>query len=196
MKREEQVMKDNKAQGAGPRMHGPGMHGRGPAGKPKDFRKAWGRLMVYSKSFMPFIVMAVVFAMGGSICSLIGPDRLSDMTDAIQRGLISGVDMDAVWGIAISLGCLYGVSAILSYVQSYTMTTITQKLTRRLRGDIDVKINRVPLSYFTTNTYGDVLSRVTNDVDTIGQSMSQSIVSLFTAATMFLGSLIMMFYTN
>ena len=196
MKREEQVMKDNKAQGAGPRMHGPGMHGRGPAGKPKDFRKAWGRMMVYSKSFMPFIVMAVVFAMGGSICSLIGPDRLSDMTDAIQRGLISGVDMDAVWGIAISLGCLYGVSAILSYVQSYTMTTITQKLTRRLRGDIDVKINRVPLSYFTTNTYGDVLSRVTNDVDTIGQSMSQSIVSLFTAATMFLGSLIMMFYTN
>ena len=101
MKREEQVMKDNKAQGAGPRMHGPGMHGRGPAGKPKDFRKAWGRLMVYSKSFMPFIVMAVVFAMGGSICSLIGPDRLSDMTDAIQRGLISGVDMDAVWGLSL-----------------------------------------------------------------------------------------------
>lgn len=179
----------------GMRGHGPG-GGRGPGEKPKDFKKIWGKMIRYSKKFVPFVLFAAILAMAGSICSLVGPDKLSDMTDMITQGLMGEVDLDGVKSIALTLVFLYGISAVFTYVQSFTMTTVTQNLTRKLRGDISVKINKVPLSYFNKTSYGDVLSRVTNDVDTIGQSMNQSIVSLVTAITMFLGSLIMMFYTN
>lgn len=178
----------------GMRGHGPG--GRGPAEKPKDFKKIWGKMIRYCKKYLPFVVFAAILAMASSICALVGPDKLSDMTDLITQGLLAGVDLEGVKAIAVTLIFLYGISAAFSYIQSFTMTTVTQNLTRKLRGDISVKINKVPLSYFNKTSYGDVLSRVTNDVDTIGQSMNQSIVSLVTAVTMFLGSLIMMFYTN
>ena len=183
--------------------HGPGRpggpgHGPGPrrGEKPKDFKKSFSKMVVYCRQFIPFIIFATLLAMAGSICSLIGPDKLSDMTDIISNGIIAGVDMDAVKEIGFTLIFLYGISAVFSYIQSFTMTTVTQYLTRKLRKDISVKINKVPLSYFNKTSYGDVLSRVTNDVDTIGQSLSQSIVSLFSALTMFLGALFMMFYTN
>lgn len=177
---------------------GPGGHGPGPrrGEKPKDFKKSFKKMVEYCQKFIPFIIFATLLAMAGSICSLIGPDKLSDMTDIISSGIVTGVDMDAVKEIAFSLIFLYGISAVFSYIQSFTMTTVTQYLTRKLRKDISVKINRVPLSYFNKTSYGDVLSRVTNDVDTIGQSLSQSIVSLCSALTMFFGSLFMMFYTN
>lgn len=177
-----------------PRGHGP-MGGRGGE-KPKDFKKTFGKMIRYSRQFVPFILIAVALAMAGSICSLIGPDKLSDMTDVIGQGIMTGVDMDAVKKIGFTLIALYGISSVFSYIQSFTMTTVTQYLTRKFRRDISVKINKVPLSYFNKTSYGDVLSRVTNDVDTIGQSLSQSIVTLVTAITMFLGSLFMMFYTN
>lgn len=176
-----------------------GMRGPGPGHpgeKPKDFRKTWGKLIRYCKKYLPFVIFAAILAMAGSICSLVGPDKLSDMTDLITQGLMAGIDMDGVKKIALTLVFLYGVSALFSYIQSFTMATVTQNVTKKLRGDISSKINKVPLSYFNKNSFGDVLSRVTNDVDTIGQSLNQSVVSLVTAATMFLGSLIMMFYTN
>ena len=188
--------------GPGPGSHGPGGHGPGgpkgprPGEKPKDFKKSFGKMVVYCRQFVPFIIFSTLLAMAGSICSLIGPDKLSDMTDIISNGIITGVDMDDVKEIAFTLIFLYGISSVFSYIQSFTMTTVTQYLARKLRRDISVKINKVPLSYFNKTSYGDVLSRVTNDVDTIGQSLSQSIVSLFSALTMFLGSLFMMFYTN
>lgn len=181
----------------GPGGHGPGGHGPGaPGEKPKDFKKIWGKLIKYCRKYVPFVVFAAILAMAGSVCALVGPDKLSDMTDLITQGLVAGIDLEGVKGIAFTLVFLYGISAVFSYVQSFTMATVTQNVTRKLRGDISVKINKVPLGYFNKTSFGDVLSRVTNDVDTIGQSLNQSIVSLVTAVTMFLGSLIMMFYTN
>lgn len=180
------------------RPRGP-MGGRGgghTAEKPKEFGKTWGKLIRYCKRFLPFVIFAMILAMAGAICGLLGPGRLQDMTDIISKGIMSSIDMDAVKRIAFLLIGLYAASALFSYIQSFTMATVTQMITRKLRGDISGKINRVPLSYFNKTSFGDVLSRVTNDVDTIGQSLSQSIVSLVTAITMFLGSLIMMFVTN
>lgn len=175
------------------------MGGRGAgrvAEKPKNFKETWRKLILYCKKYLPFIGGALVLAMAGSICSLMGPDKLSDMTDLITEGIMTGIDMAGVKKIAITLICLYGVSAVFSYIQSFTMATVTQAVTKKLRGDISRKINKVPLSYFNKNSFGDVLSRVTNDVDTIGQSLNQSIGNLVTAITMFFGSLFMMFYTN
>lgn len=169
---------------------------RGPGEKPKDFKKIWGQIIAYCKKYIPWVVFAGVIAMAGSICSLIGPNKLRDMTDLITQGLMTGIDLKGIGKIGFTLVFLYGISAIFSYVQSFTMATVNQSVTKQLRSDISTKINKVPLSYYNKTSYGDVLSRVTNDVDTIGQSLNQSIVSLVTAITMFLGSLIMMFYTN
>lgn len=179
-------------------MRGPGGgHGPGaPGEKPKDFKKTWVKLIQYNKKYVPFVLFAAILAMASSVCSLVGPDKLSDMTDMISQGLLAGIDMDGVKHVALTLVFLYGISAVFNYIQSFTMSTVTQNVTKTLRRNISVKINKVPLGYFNKNSFGDVLSRVTNDVDTIGQSMNQSIVTLVTAITMFLGSLFMMFYTN
>lgn len=169
---------------------------RGAGEKPKDFAKTWGKLIRYCKKYLPFLGGALLLAMAGALCALMGPDKLKDMINIITQGLATEIDMDEVKRIAVFLVGLYGVSAVCSYIQSFTMATVTQSVTRKLRSDISVKINKVPLNYFNKTSFGDVLSRVTNDVDTIGQSLNQSIGSLVTAITMFVGSLIMMFYTN
>lgn len=168
----------------------------GPGEKPKDFTKIWAKLIRYCRKYMPVLAAALILAMAGAVCSLIGPDKLKDLTNVIAEGLAGGIDRRAVEQIAFSLVALYGIAALCSYVQSFTMATVTQAVTKRLRNDISLKINRVPLNYFNKVSFGDVLSRVTNDVDTIGQSLNQSIGTLVTAVTMFAGSLIMMFYTN
>ena len=162
----------------------------------KNKAKTWKQLIQYCRKYLLPVGIAMILAMAGAICSLIGPDKLKDLTNLIGEGLLTGVDMDAVQKIALFLAGLYLISALFSYVQSYIMTTVNQSVTKRLRKDISLKINQVPLNYFNKTSFGDVLSRVTNDVDMIGQSLNQSIVSLVTAVTMFLGSLIMMFYTN
>ena len=177
------------------RGHGP-MGGRGVGEKSKDFVGTWKKLILYCKKYLPVVAVALVLAMAGSVCSLIGPDKLKDLTNIITEGLMTEIDMPGVKKIALWLIGLYGVSAVFSYIQSFIMATVNQRVTKNLRRDISVKINKVPLSYFNKNSFGDVLSRVTNDVDTIGQSLNQSIVSLVTAITMFAGSLFMMFYTN
>ena len=177
------------------RGHGP-MGRRGVGEKSKDFVGTWKKLILYCKKYLPVVVVALVLAMAGSICSLIGPDKLKDLTNIITEGLMTEIDMPGVKKIALWLIGLYGVSAVFSYIQSFIMATVNQRVTKNLRRDISVKINKVPLSYFNKNSFGDVLSRVTNDVDTIGQSLNQSIVTLVTAITMFAGSLFMMFYTN
>lgn len=189
-------MSSHGMRGNGP-MGGRGpMRGHGSGEKPKNFRGTWKKIALYCKKFLPAVVMAVVLAMAGSICALIGPDKLKDLTNIIAEGLMTGIDMDGVKKIAVTLIVIYSISAVFSYVQSYTMSTVTQAVTKKLRRDISVKINRVPLSYFNRTSFGDVLSRVTNDVDTIGQSLNQSVGSLVTAVTMFFGSLFMMFHTN
>lgn len=178
--------------------------GRGPGGrmqggeKAKNFKGSMIKLLGYSKGYLPYIITALVLAVAGTIFSLIGPNRLQDITDIIQEGFMSpdGVDTDEVTSIAIFLVVLYVLGFVFNYIQGFIMSTVTQRISRNLRNDISHKINNIPLSYFNKTSYGDVLSRVTNDVDMIGQSLNQSIVSVVTAATMFLGSLLMMFITN
>lgn len=173
---------------------GPGMQSGGE--KPKNLKKALGELAVHCKRFFPAVIIAVLLAMAAAVFSLIGPNKLQDMTDIIQKGLMNGIDIDGVEDIAFTLVVLYSLGFIFNYIQGFIMATVTQKVTKDLRTGISYKINKVPLSYYNKTSIGDVLSRVTNDVDTIGQTMNQSVGMLVTAVTMFLGSLIMMLYTN
>ncbi|MFU2028813.1 ABC transporter ATP-binding protein [Bacillus wiedmannii] len=167
-----------------------------PGEKPKNFKKPWGKLIAYCKPYLPAIVFALVLAVVGTIFTIIGPDMLSEITDLITEGMAGKIDITAIGNIALLLAILYGLSFIFSYIQSFIMATITQRVSKRLRTDIADKIDKLPLKYFDSTTYGDVLSRVTNDVDMIGQTLNQSVGSLVTAVVMFLGSLIMMFSIN
>ena len=158
--------------------------------------KSLKELASYSKAYFPAIMIALILAMAAAIFSIVGPNQLSKMTDLITEGLMGSIDMDAVVDVAILLVFLYGLGFIFNYIQGFIMATVTQKVSKQLRRDISVKINRLPLKYFDSTTTGDVLSRVTNDVDMVGQTMNQSVSGLISAITMFIGSLIMMFYTN
>lgn len=166
--------------------------------KAKNFKESIGKFAAYCKGYIPFVAVALVLAVAGTVFSLIGPNKLQDIMEIIEEGFMSplGVDTDAVTKIAVFLVVLYVLGFIFNYVQGFIMSTVTQNISRSMRNDISHKINNIPLSYFNKTSYGDVLSRVTNDVDMIGQSLNQSIVSVVTAVTMFLGSLLMMFITN
>lgn len=174
---------------------GPG-HMVAPGEKPKSFKKPWGKLIAYCKPYMPAILFALVLAVVGTVFTIIGPNKLSEITDKIMEGISGEIDITAIGKIGLFLAILYGLSFIFNYMQSFIMATITQRVSKSLRTDISNKIDRLPLKYFDSTTHGDVLSRVTNDVDMIGQSLNQSIGSLVTAVVMFFGSLIMMFYIN
>ncbi|MFJ5564981.1 ABC transporter ATP-binding protein [Lysinibacillus xylanilyticus] len=174
---------------------GPG-HMMAPGEKPKNFKKPMGKLIAYCKPYLPAIIFAIVLAVVGTIFTIIGPNKLSEITDLIMDGMTGEIDITAIGKIGLLLAILYGLSFIFNYIQAFIMATITQRVSKRLRTDISNKIDRLPLKYFDSTTYGDVLSRVTNDVDMIGQSLNQSIGSLVSAGVMFFGSLIMMFYIN
>ncbi|MEQ6353666.1 ABC transporter ATP-binding protein [Lysinibacillus sp. M3] len=174
---------------------GPG-HMAAPGEKPKNFKKPWGKLIAYCKPYLPAMIFALVLATVGTIFTIVGPNMLSDITDLITEGITGEIDITAIGKIGLFLAILYGLSFIFNYLQAFIMATITQRVSKKLRKDISNKIDRLPLKYFDSTTYGDVLSRVTNDVDMIGQSLNQSIGSLVTAVVMFFGSLIMMFSIN
>ncbi|WHY03488.1 ABC transporter ATP-binding protein [Neobacillus sp. DY30] len=169
---------------------------RGPVAKPKDFKKTFRQLISYCKVFLPLIIIALLLAMAGAIFNIIGPEFLNQITDLITEGMMTSIDLDAVVNVGAILAFLYGLGALFNYIQGYIMATVTQRVSKNLRKDISTKINRLPLKYFDSTSTGDVLSRITNDVDMIGQTMNQSLGALVSAVTMFLGSLIMMFYTN
>ncbi|QOX62007.1 ABC transporter ATP-binding protein [Anoxybacterium hadale] len=189
---------------AGGPMGGPrGMNG--PVEKPKNFKSTMIKLMRYCKSWLPVIAVALIAAIAGTIFQIVGPDQLKDLTNVIGEGLpvlVNGVpvagniDLARVSSIAWILVFLYVGSMILNFLQGYIMATATQKISRKMRSDISQKINRLPLKYFDKTSHGDILSRVTNDVDVIGQTLNQSVGTLITSVTMFGGSLIMMFYSN
>ena len=179
--------------------------GHGPADKPQDFGKVMGELMHYCRRWIPAVIIALILGAAGTICQIVGPDRLKDMTNEIAKGLpalvdgkpVAGaIDMDAVARIGWTLVILYVGYALLNYVQSWMMATVTQRIAQQLRESISDKINRLPLSYFDKVSYGDVLSRITNDVDAIGQALGQSVGSLITSVTLFVGALVMMLYNN
>ena len=186
-------------------MPGPMGRGRGAAEKPADFGKTMGKLVRFCKRYLPVMGVALILGALGAACQIIGPDKLKDITNEITRGLpaivhgvpVAGsIDMDAVTRIGFTLVALYVGYALLTYVQSWMMATVTQRTAQRLRDAISKKINRLPLRYFDKVSYGDVLSRITNDVDAIGQTLGQSLGALVTSVTLFVGSLIMMFYNN
>ena len=170
-------------------------HDKGAKREKADF-KSFGKLLAYCKGYLPAIISAILLAVGGAVCTIIGPDRISDLTNTIKDGLMLGVDMRAVLDICVGLVIIYGVGAILSYGQQFIMATVTQRATKRLRSDINGKINKLPLNYFDTTTTGDILSRMTNDIDTISQTLSQSTANLVSAIALFIGAVVMMFKTN
>jgi len=185
----------------GRRMMGPGGPHRGPAGggeKAKDLVGTWKKLLGYCRRYRVVFVIALVCAAAGTILTLIGPDMLSKMTDTVSAGILPGasIDMDRVRQIGFTLIAFYAAGYLLSAIQGWIMATVTQRVTKEMRSDISRKINRLPIWFYNRTTTGDVLSRVTNDVDTIGQSLNQSIGNLLTSVILFLGSLMMMLITD
>lgn len=176
-------------------MRGPGGR-RHQGGRAKDFKGTWKKLLVYCRSYYVPILIAVLCAAAGTIFTLVGPDQLSDLTKVITNGLLGGIDMEEVSRIGFLLVTLYVCGAVLNFTQHFIMTTISQRVSRRMRSQICVKINRLPMSFYGRTSNGDILSRVTNDVDMISQSLNQSIGMLVSAITLFAGSLIMMLVTN
>lgn len=164
--------------------------------KKKKSEKNLGKLITYCKKYIPVIVIALISSVIGTILSLIGPDKLSEMTDIITDGIMTNIDLEKITSIGLTLVAIYVLSAILTFSQGYIMATVTQKVSKGLRSDISKKINKLPMSYYNNNTTGDLLSRVTNDVDTIGQALNQSVGTLISAICLFFGSLIMMLKTN
>ena len=178
---------------------------RGAVEKPKDFKATIVRLIGYCKSFLPAIIAALVATAAGTIFQIVGPDQLKVMTNEIMKGFTAppggtgapaGINLEAVAQIGMRLVTLYLISLFLNFLQGFIMATVTQKISKRMRSSISGKINKMPLRYFDRTSYGDVLSRVTNDVDVIGMTLNQSLGTLISAGTMLVGSLIMMFYNN
>ena len=186
------------------RMQGPKGPGTKMGGgeKAKDFKKTIKSLLTYIKKYKIVMFIGIIFAMCGSIFTLVGPDNLTALTDLVTEGIKSamtggaGIDMDAIYTIGLFLVIVYAISYLLSILQGVMISTIMQKTAKNLRTDIQKKINRLPMSYFSRNSKGDVLSRITNDVDTVGHTFSQSMGMCISAITLIVGSVIMMFATN
>ena len=180
----------------GPMGHGP--HGMGAGEKAKDFKGTMKKLLTYIGRYKIALFFVIIFSIGGTIFNIVGPKILGKATTEIFNGLVSkvsggsGIDFGKVAKILIGLLCLYVVSALFSFIQGYIMTGISQKMTYRLRKEISEKINRMPMNYFDKMTHGEILSRITNDVDTLGQSLNQSATQMITSITTIIGVLVMM----
>lgn len=154
------------------------------------------KLFKFAKEYQIVAIIAVILAMGGSFLTIIGPDKLSKLTDCITDNMFTGINMQTIFDIGIVLVVIYVVSMLLSLFQGLIMANITQRISKKLRQAISSKINRLPMSYYSHSSTGDILSRITNDIDTIGQALNQSVGTLVSAITLFLGSLFMMLKTN
>ena len=168
----------------------------GSVAKAKDTKKTLKRLLTYSKKYLPGIIIAVIAAVAGTIIALVGPGKLKVLTNLITEGIPTIIDMPGIVKIGILLIVLYLTSALLNTLQGWIMATVTQKISQKMRIDISRKINRLPMWFYHKNTTGDILSRITNDVDSLGQNLNNSLTTLVTSITMLTGSLIMMFITN
>lgn len=178
---------------------GPGGHGgMMPGEKAKDFKGTSRKILAYIGRYKIAIVLVMICAVAGTIFNIVGPKVLSKATTEIFNGLVSkvsggaGIDFHKIGIILLILLGLYCVSALFSFIQGFIMSGISQKLSFRMRKEISEKINRMPLAYFESKTVGDVLSRITNDVDTFGMSLNQSITTLITSVTTLIGVFIMM----
>ena len=182
----------------GPPPIGPGGPPPGARGgeKAKDLIGTWKKLFGYCKEYLPVFTIALMCTAVGTILTLIGPDKLSELTECITEGIVTGIDMNAVTKIGLILVALYALSYLLTAVQGWITATVTQGVSKKMRSAISHKINKLPMWYYSRTTTGDVLSRVTNDVDTIGQSLNQSVGNLINSVILFVGSLFMMIITN
>lgn len=176
--------------------HGPG--GGPPMEKAKDFKGTIRKLLSYVKPFKAAIIAVMIFAIGSTIFNIAGPKVLSGATTEIFNGLVSkvsggsGVDFDKIAQILLTVMGMYVLSGSFGFIQGWLMTGVSQKMTYRMRKDISEKIHRIPMKYYESNTHGEVLSRVTNDVDTLGMNLNQSITQLITSVTTIIGVLVMM----
>ena len=171
------------------RMRAPAKSRRGIGGVLKE-------LFTYSSKLKVPSAVAFLFAVAGAVLTIIGPNLLSQITDLISDALGGEIDMAAIGHIGVILLVIYGLSAVFTYVEHYIMATVTLELSRDMRQDLSRKINRVPMSYFSKVSYGDILSRVTNDVSTLQQALANSLPSMIGAAAQFIGCLVMMFVTE
>lgn len=178
------------------------MGGPGAVEKAKDFKGTIKKLIKYIASYKVALVFVTIFAIGSTIFNIVGPKVLSKATTEIFNGLVAkvqgtgGIDFDKIGTVLLILLGLYLLSAFFSFVQGWIMTGISQKMSYRMRKELSEKINRMPMKYFESNTNGEVLSRITNDVDTLGMSLNQSITTLITSITTIIGVLIMMLSIN
>ena len=131
------------------------------------------KLLNYCKKYTVQIIVALIGSVIGTLLTLFGPDKLSEMTDLMTNGLMGELDLEGITSIGLTLVMIYAVSFILSLTQGLIMTQVIQRVSKQLRTSLTVKINRLPMSYYNQTTTGDILSRVTNDVDTLGQSLNQ-----------------------
>ncbi|MFS9105814.1 ABC transporter ATP-binding protein [Streptococcus parasanguinis] len=164
--------------------------------KTKQESSLWRQLSPYLKGFHLFFLVAILFSVVSSIITVIGPDKLKEITDTITKGMGGVIDIDKITSIALTLAILYGVGALVSYSSSFIISTMIQRFAERLRNAIAEKINRVPLQYFDSHEQGDTLSRVTNDVDLMTQSFNQSLVQMVSSIVLLIGSILMMFKTD
>ena len=162
----------------------------------KDFKKAITTLLKNCKPYKTPIIIVMILSALASALGVYGPGRLKEITDTITEGIMTGIDLDKVTKIAITLTIVYTLSWLFNCLAGFIMATVTNKFSQKLRKNLSHKINKLPLKYFDKNSYGDVLSRITNDVDTIGMSLNNSISDFVGAITLFIGSIIMMFATN
>lgn len=182
----------------GPMGRGGMGHGMGAGEKAKDFKGTMKKLLSYMGAYKIGIFFVMAFAVGSTIFTIVGPKVLGKATTEIFNGLVGkvsggdGINFTKIGQILLTVLCLYAVSALFSFIQGYIMTGVSQKMTYRMRKEISEKINRMPMNYFDTTTHGEVLSRVTNDVDTLSQSLNQSATQMITSVTTIIGVLIMM----
>lgn len=183
-----------------PNKMGPGGPMRGSFEKPKNFKGTFSGLLTYLRPYRLNLIIVIIFAIGSAAFSIVGPKILGKATTKIFEGLVSkvtgvkgaGIDFQYILNIILILIGLYIVSAVFSYVQGFIVSGVAQKVSYNLRKEISEKVNRLPLKYFDKKTYGEVLSRITNDVDTVSQSLNQSMSQIITSATTLVGVLIMM----
>lgn len=174
------------------------MHKDKVAEKSKNFGAAIKRLFKELRGAKVFAIIAILCAAAGSVLTIIAPDKLADLTDEITKGLRPGLDInfDIVWGLVLTIALLFGIAALLELAEGLIMAQVSNGFARKLRERISHKINRLPLQYFDHNQIGDILSRVTNDVDTVAQSLDNSLSTLVSETALMIGVVIMMFITN
>ena len=169
---------------------------RAPLTGKKGTVAALGKTAAYVKGGVGVIAFALVLAALGAILTIIGPDKIGQITDLMSEGLATGIDLAAIAKVGVALIVIYGLSALFTFVQHYIMATVTLKMSYRMRGELSKKINRVPQKYFNMHSQGDVLSRITNDVSTLQQGLTNALPTIISAVAQFVGCLVMMFVTE